>query len=157
MTLSTTTDDIYRGLVESPAFGARKIVEGFEANGMSVSRIYACGALAFNAPQIMQIYADIIGKPIAIARSRQTAALGAAMSGAVAAGSENGGYDTIFEAIKHMSKPPLVSFSPNRAHREVYQQLYDEYNRLHDCFGCGEGNTMETLKRIRKSAKSRPT
>jgi len=37
-------------------------------------------------PLVMQIYADVMGRPLAISRSAQTCALGAAIAGAVVAG-----------------------------------------------------------------------
>jgi ribulose kinase len=44
-----------------------------------------CGGLAVKSPLLMQIYADILGMPMALAASDQTCALGAALFGAVAA------------------------------------------------------------------------
>ncbi len=49
---------------------------------------------------MMQIYADVTNREIFIGASDQSPALGSAMFGAVAAGREKGGYDTIFEAAK---------------------------------------------------------
>ncbi len=151
LTLSTTAEDIYRALVEATAFGSRMIIEAFEQNGVPVSQIFACGGLAFKAPQIMQIFADIIGKPIKISDIKQTSALGAAMYGAVAAGKGNGGYDTIFEAARHMTKPPHVVYEPNKEYRETYDRLYEEYRKLHDYFGKGENPVMQNLRQIKSS------
>lgn len=155
LTLGSTIEDIYRAMVEGTGLGCRKIVEGFEINGISISRICACGAIAFNSPQIMQIYADITGKPISIAQSKQTAALGSAMCGAVAAGVENGGYATIFDAIQNMSKPPQIVYRPNLEYREIYQRMYDEYNRVTGFFENEGKDVMQTLKNIREDAKAR--
>ena len=49
---------------------------------------------------MMQIYADVLNTEIKISASSQTPALGSAMFGAVAAGAERGGYDSITEAAK---------------------------------------------------------
>jgi L-ribulokinase len=35
----------------------------------------------------------------------------------------------------------------------VYDQLYAEYLRLHDCFGRGENDAMKRLKRIQAGAR----
>ena len=60
----------------------------------------------------MQIYADVTGREIAVAASRQTPALGAAMFGAVAAGAAAGGYDSIVEASQRMARLSSESFAP---------------------------------------------
>lgn len=153
MTLSTTADEIYRALIEATAFGIRKMIDGFAESCIPVEKVCACGAIAFNSPQIMQIYADVIGKPIYIARSKQTAALGAAMNAAVAAGKQNGGYSTIYEAIQNMSMPPVVRYWPDTRHADVYEHLYEVYNQLHDAFGNSRENPMEKLHHIRHMAR----
>ncbi|WP_258235048.1 FGGY-family carbohydrate kinase, partial [Paenibacillus agaridevorans] len=75
-----------------------KIVEAFHGNGIEVSELYACGGLPQKNALLMQIYADVTNREIKVAASKQTPALGAAMFGAVAAGKERGGYDSIVEA-----------------------------------------------------------
>ena len=42
MTLSTRPEAVYRALIEATAYGARTIVENFEAHGLRVRRLYAC-------------------------------------------------------------------------------------------------------------------
>jgi L-ribulokinase len=71
------------------------------------------------------------------------------MFGAVAAGKDAGGYDSIFEAAKHMARLKKVVYRPNLKNKPVYDQLYAEYLRLHDYFGRGENNVMKNLKHIR--------
>ena len=86
LTLQTTPAEMYRAWIEATAFGARVIMERFEEYGQKVERIINCGGISVKNPLVMQIYADIMGRPLAISRSAQTAALGAAIAGAVAAG-----------------------------------------------------------------------
>ena len=45
MTLATKPAEIYRALIESTAFGTRMIVEAFEAAGVAVDSVVACGGL----------------------------------------------------------------------------------------------------------------
>ena len=85
-TLATTAPEIYRALIEATAFGTRVIMEALEANGVPVNEVIACGGLAEKSPLIMQIYADVTGRPFRLSASDQTPALGSAMFGAVAAG-----------------------------------------------------------------------
>lgn len=89
-------------------------------------------------------------REIRIAESAQMTALGAAMFAAVAAGAECGGYASLEEAAGQMTRLREKSYCPVAEHSAVYDELYREYNRLHDAFGRGEVNTMKELKRIRQ-------
>ena len=71
------------------------------------------------------------------------------MFGAVAAGSELGGYDTIIDAARHMARLKPQVYSPIAEHRGVYDRLYTEYRRLHEHFGRGENDVMKRLKALR--------
>lgn len=151
MTLLTKPEEIYRALIEATAFGTRKIIENFIANGVPIDALYACGGIAEKNAMLMQIYADVTGYEIKIARSAQSPALGSAMFGAVVAGSENGGYDTIAQAAAAMGGVKDLVYRPNPQEHAVYNQLYAEYERLHDYFGRGENDVMKRLKQLRKS------
>ena len=148
-TLGTKAEDIYRALIEATAYGTRVIIEAFEQNGVKVNELVACGGLPEKNKMLMQIYADVTGRNFKISASEQTPALGSAMFGAVAAGRRNGGYDTIFEAAKHMARLKEEEYRPIPDNQKIYDRLYAEYVRLHDYFGRGENNVMKTLKQIR--------
>ncbi|RAV19688.1 ribulokinase [Paenibacillus contaminans] len=149
MTLQTKPEDIYRALLEATAFGTRKIIEAFEASGVAMHELFACGGLPRRNRLLMQIFADVTGREIKVAASSQTTALGAAMFGAVAAGSERGGCADIAEAAVRMAKVREETFRPNPEHKAVYDELYREYCRLHDLFGRGGFRVMQELKRIK--------
>ena len=83
----------------------------------------------------MQIYADVTGRPMKISRSDQTCALGAAIFGAVAAGREASGYDSIKEIQSAVSGVRTTVYQPNPANRKVYAEMYGLYHDLHDAFG----------------------
>jgi L-ribulokinase len=150
MTLQTRPQEMYRALVEATAFGTRKIIENFEQSGVAVDEFYAAGGIAEKSPFMMQIYADIIKKPIRISGSAQGPALGAAIFGAVAAGAAKGGFDNVFEAARVMGKLKDGQYIPNKENAKIYDLLYAEYEKLHDYFGRGENNVMKRLKAIRK-------
>lgn len=78
-TLHTKAHEIYRALIESTAFGALTIIDRIEEYGVTVKDIVTCGGLARKNPFMMQIYADIIGRPMKVSRSDQAPALGAAI------------------------------------------------------------------------------
>lgn len=147
----TKPEEVYRALVEATAFGTNRIVEAFNDGGIEIKELYACGGLAEKNKMLMQIYADVTNMEIRISDSAQTPALGAAIFGAVAAGKENGGYDSIFEAAKHMARLKENVYKPIASNVKIYKKLYAEYRKLHDYFGLGENNVMKTLKNLKKA------
>ena len=146
LTLQTTPADLYRAWIEATAFGARAIMERFEEYGQKVERIVNCGGISVKNPLVMQIYADIMGRPIAISRSTQTAALGAAIAGAVAAGA----FPSFAEATDTMTALHPQTFEPNAAHQAVYDRLYPLYRQVHDAFGVpgASGNLYGVMKEL---------
>ncbi len=151
-TLQTRAEDIYRALLEATAFGTRMIIEAFERHGIEVREIIASGGLPDRNPLLMQIYADVTGREIRVAASKQAGALGAAMHAAVAAGKEAGGYENLVEAARHMAHLEERAYRPNPEHTRVYDQLFAEYVLLHDYFGRGANEVMKRLKRLRAEA-----
>lgn len=152
-TLHTRAHEIYRALVEATAFGALKIIDRLEEYGVTVQEVIACGGLAIKNPLLMQIYADVIGRPMIVSRSEQTPALGAAIFAAVAAGEEKGGFADISAAQKRMTGFGKV-YHPVAGHHNVYRELYQLYTQLHDGFGTtgwsGKmANVMKDLLAIR--------
>lgn len=152
-TLLTKPEEIYRALIEATAFGTKKIIETFEESGVPIKELYAAGGIAEKNKLMMQIYADVANREIRISASPQTPALGSAMFGALAAGKAQGGYDSIVEAAKHMSKVKEDYYRPIPENVEVYRKLYAEYNLLHDYFGRGANDVMKRLKKIKSEAK----
>jgi len=151
-TLRTRPEEIYRALIEATAYGTRRIIENFDANGIPIHGLYAAGGIAEKNPFLMQVYADVTGREIQMAASSQIPALGSAMFGAVVAGQDRGGYDTIVDAAKAMAKVQEKCYTPIPAHTAVYDKLYAEYKVLHDYFGRGGNDVMKRLKRIKKAA-----
>ncbi|MDI9499173.1 MAG: ribulokinase [Bacillota bacterium] len=151
-TLLTRPEEIYRALIEATAYGAREIIETFEASGVPVDELLATGGIAFKDPMMMQIYADVTRRPIRISAIEQTVAFGSAMFGAVAAGAERGGYDSIYDAIRVMPKLRDKAYVPIPEHSAVYDRLFAEYRVLHDYFGRGGNDVMKRLKALKLEA-----
>jgi L-ribulokinase len=149
-TLYTTPAEIYRALIEATAFGALTIITRFEEYGLKVEQIVNCGGIAEKNPLVMQIYADVTGRPIKISRSGQTCALGAAIAGAVVAGKPAGGYANYADAQKAMTGLKPRVFQPNPAAHAVYKELYSLYRKLHDAFGTQQatGNLYDVMKQL---------
>ena len=149
LTLDTRPEDVYRALIEGTAFGTRIILENFVRNGVEIREIIAAGGLAERNELLMQIYADVTGRPISIARSGQACALGAAILGAAAAGRAAGGYDDLHLAVARMGGVKDRVYRPDPQAYETYTRLFAEWTRLHDYFGRGENNVLKTLRALR--------
>ncbi|MDH7492785.1 MAG: ribulokinase [Candidatus Saccharicenans sp.] len=167
-TLHTRPEEIYLALIEGTAFGALTIIKRFQEYGVEIKEVINCGGIAEKNPLVMQIYADIFGLEMKVARSSQTCALGSAMAGAVVAGKAAGGYDRFEEAQAAMCGVKPESFKPRPEHHRVYQDLYRLYRELHDAFGTRTWNGHlyhlmkdlldirdRQLDKARKVAKSR--
>lgn len=153
MTLTTKPEEMYRALIEATAYGKNIIIENFEASGVAVDELYACGGISKKNAMMMQIYADVTNKEIFIGASDQAPALGSAMFGAVAAGAAHGGYDSIFDAAKVMGKVEDKTYRPIPENVEKYRKLYEEFKLLHDYFGRGSNDVMKRLKAIKVEAR----
>jgi L-ribulokinase len=149
-TLNTKPEEIFRALMEATAFGTRMIIDAYRASGLEVNQLVACGGLPQNNRLLMQIYADVTGMEIRVVSSKHTSAVGAAILGSVAAGSAEGGYDSITEAVRRLSCPRVRSFQPIPENEEIYEKLYREYKCLHDYFGVTGNDVMKRLKEIRE-------
>jgi len=151
-TMATRAHEVYRALIEATAFGTRRIIESFEASGVPIKDIVACGGLPAKNKLLMQIYADITRREFSIAASDQAPALGSSMWAAVAAGAAKGGYDSIEEATARMAHLRDEHYVPDPAAAAVYDELYAEYVLLHDYFGRGANDVMKRLRAIRDRA-----
>ncbi len=149
LTLCTAPEDLMRALVEAVCFGARNIVENFEANGVNIRRIVASGGIAHKSPFVMQTLADILGRELTVTQTAQAPALSSAIAAAVAAGT----YPDLDTAIGAMRSPVLRTYTPNGENFEVYTALYHEYKTLHDYFGRGENPVMERLRALAEAQK----
>jgi L-ribulokinase len=142
LTLYSSPPEIYRALIEATAFGARVIVDRLEQYGVPVSRVVNCGGIAARSPLAMQIYADVLNRPMAISRSTQTCALGSAIAAAVVAGPPAGGHPNFPSAIAAMTAVQDKIYTPIPTNAAAYQKLYSLYHTLHDAFGV-KGTTAE--------------
>jgi L-ribulokinase len=153
-TLHTSPAEVYRTLIEATAFGAYKIVKRLEEYGVSVDEVVNCGGIAEKSPLVMQIYADVMNRPMKVSRSAQTCALGSAIFGAVVGGA----YSNAEEAQAKMTGVKDVVYTPDPAAAAVYERLFALYTELHDAFGTAEwsgslGHVMKELIQIRHQAR----
>jgi L-ribulokinase len=150
LTLHTTPAAAYRAAIEATAFGALRIIGRMEEHGVRVERVVACGGIAEKSPLVMQIYADVLNRPVEIAESAQTCALGSAIFGAVVGGA----HPNVLAAQSAMTLPSSRRFEPAADAAGVYAQLYGLYRELHDSFGFGaHAGVMKRLLEIQEAAR----
>ena len=124
--LGSNSPKIFRALVEASCFGAKKIVDRFLSEGIPIKGIIALGGVAKKSPFVMQMMADVLNMPIRVVASEQACALGAAIFGAVAAGS----YSNISEAMEKMGSAVEVVYEPILQNTASYEKVYQRYNVL---------------------------
>ena len=157
-TLHTKDFEIYRALIEATAFGALMIIERMEEYGIKIEKLINCGGIAEKNPMVMQIYADILGRPMEVAASGQTVALGAAIIGGFISMKGKEGFANIEEIQARVSKVKETNYIPNMKEHEVYSKIYQLYKNTHDAFGIKEYksslyNVMKKLIEIKKGHK----
>jgi len=126
LTLGTDAPAIFRALVEATAFGAKMIVDRFVEEGVRIDGVIALGGVAKKSPLVMQIVADVLNKPIKVARSEQAVALGSAMAAAVVAGV----HESIPEAQDAMGGGFECEYHPDPAMAKIYAGLFEAYRRF---------------------------
>jgi len=146
-TLTTKPEDGYLALLESTAFGTRKIIETFNKSGVPVTEFVVAGGLIKNT-FLMQLYCDIVNLPLSVLESEQGPALGSAIHAAVAAGA----YASVNEAAEKMGRVSKSLYKPNTERAKQYDRLYAEYEILHDYFGRGTNDVMRRLKALKREA-----
>lgn len=97
----------------------------------------------------MQIYADVLRRPVSVGTSEQGPALGSAIHAAVAAGA----YPDVRSAASVMGSVQRHAYVPDPARADAYDALFQEYRALHDHFGTGADLLLHRLRRIRNTAR----
>ncbi|MGH8048242.1 MAG: ribulokinase [Chthoniobacterales bacterium] len=134
LTLAHGPAHLYRALLEGSAFGLRWIVDLLREHGVPVERFVATGGLPHHNPQLVQIYADVLGAPVEVHPSKYGPALGAAILGACAAGPA-AGFRDVTEAIRAMAMPEAVRreirrIEPGADAARDYPKFYERYRVL---------------------------
>tara|TARA_B110000908_G_scaffold28612_1_gene33642 strand:- start:590 stop:973 length:384 start_codon:yes stop_codon:yes gene_type:complete len=101
-----------------------------EEHGVKIDEVVNTGGLSLKNATLMQIYADVLGRPMRVSKSEQTCALGAALFGAVAAG-----HAELSDLQSRVVEYTDTIYEPIPENQAVYAQLYELYKTLHDAFG----------------------
>ena len=126
LSLGTDAAAVFKALVEATAFGSRAIVDRFVTEGVPIKKVIAIGGVAKKSPYVMQTLADVLNRPIQVARADQACALGAAMCAAVAAGV----HATMEAAQQAMGSGFDAEYHPRPDYKDVYEILYQRYLAL---------------------------
>lgn len=126
LALGTDAPRMFRALVEATCFGAKKIVDCFNEQGVPVKGLIGLGGVSRKSSFIMQMMADVMNMPIRIHKSEQTCAAGAAMFAATAAGI----YPTVEDAMAAMGQGFDEEYFPDKNKSAIYNIRYKKYNDL---------------------------
>ncbi|NEI73604.1 ribulokinase [Rhizobium lusitanum] len=126
LSMQTSSIDIYRGLMEALCFGARSIIDLFEAGDIDIERVLMTSGLAQNNRLLIQIMADVIKRPIDVPELENATAVGAAIHGAVAGGVV-GSYE---EGAVRFGAKSYRHYVPNSRNASTYDTLYGLYREM---------------------------
>lgn len=121
--LGTSSEAIFKSLVESTAFGSLAILQHLESYGIQFHQVKAVGGISKKSPYVMQVLADVLERPIVVPHSNQACALGAAMIASVASGI----YSSLPEAGNAMQSPVQQTYLPNPRLTGIYRKRYLQY------------------------------
>lgn len=126
LTLGHERAEIFRALLEGPAFAMRHTIEILEAVSGASVRTLSIGGAAARSRVWNQTIADVLGKPVIALGRSHIEVLGAA----VLAGFGVGLYPDLAEATARVAEEG-TRFDPHPATHDVYQRLFPLYLRLY--------------------------
>jgi len=121
LSLDHNIGHITRAIFEGVALYLRKMLESFEERGFKIGNIRVSGGGA-NSSLWNQIKADVLNKKLLVLKSKETAALGAAMLAATALGY----YSHLEKAMSNMSHV-AYAVEPNPKNVQFYDKLYRKF------------------------------
>lgn len=114
---------LYRALVLSTVFGAKRIFQNYIDSGIVIDKIIAIGGISQKSPYTVQLLCDVLNRPIQTLFDTQVCARGAAIFAAVASGI----YPTLQEAQKRICIQDYTLFEPRIEKVPYYERLYQRY------------------------------
>jgi len=153
LTLQSTGAHIYRTLLEALCFGARTIADLLVSGGAPVDRIILTSGLSLSNPLLMQLMADVLGRDVEVPREQHLTAVGAAIHGAVAAGS----VADYAEGARRFGSIDHRIVRPDPGSTGAYAALYEVYRTLgRDSSNRDALHALAGLRRRSSSSSSRP-
>lgn len=132
-----TPGHLYRSTLEASAMGLRWIVDELRGAGVPVERFVATGGLPTSNPLFVRIVASVLGRRVEVHAAPNGSALGAAILGALVAGTRRGGFDDVSQAIERMAGAGSASgeareVEPDGAWARAHEAAYARYRALAD-------------------------
>jgi L-ribulokinase len=146
--LTHTAEDELFAAIEGTAFHQRVILDRMEQHGVPIRRVINAGGIPRKNATLNQVYANVLNKPVLVPEG-EVPSVGSAVFAFLAAGI----FKTIEEAQGALC-PGYVTFEPDPASVQVYQELFALYGRLYFAFGrrdaepTGVGAILPTLRAI---------
>lgn len=126
ITLGSNAPRIFKALVEATAFGSKAIIMRFLEEGIPVKKVIVLGGISKKSKFVLQTLANVLQMEIAVVKSEQACALGAAMFAATVSGI----YTDIQQAQRTMSSGFDKTFFPEPAKSKLYEKQYHKYCAL---------------------------
>ena len=124
ISLNTTKADLLRAFVEGIGI---ETCNGIEEMPAEPGRILVNGGLT-HTPEICQILADVLGRPIYVSNEQDATALGACIVTMVSMGC----FQDAAGAYKNIRRNPLTDvFMPRRENMDIYRKLKEENRELY--------------------------
>lgn len=124
MRMTTTRQDVLRGLLEGVAFEMKLNLDILQHSGIEVDELVAIGGGA-KSRSFIQLKADVLDKPIARAKVTEAGCLGVAMLAKAACTGES-----IKEISKNWVKITDI-IEPSKANSDAYNQQFENYLKLY--------------------------
>ncbi len=131
LSLQSDRGHLFRALMEGIAYGMQDIFETFDRHHFALQRIIASGG-ATQSPLFMQIYADVLGRPLAVTQESEASLLGSAVVAAVGCGA----YPDLPTAsqrmvrVSHHYQPHLARNAEYKFFVRMYQETYRQMKDL---------------------------
>lgn len=131
LSLQADRGHIFRALMEGIAYGLQDIMLTLRRHDFELGRMIASGG-ATQSQLFMQIYADVVGQPIAVTREAEASLLGSAVVAAVGAGA----YPDLHSAaqcmvqVSHEYRPDPARHADYQFYVRMYQETYRQMKEL---------------------------
>jgi xylulokinase len=122
---TTNRQDLIRAFMEGTAYGSRHVLSIVEEEGVEINSIKITGGSA-NSATWVQIFSDVLGKPINIPGAVDLPPLGVAIAAAYGVGA----IKTFEEGIEKIAVRD--SFRPNAENHEYYSEMYSVFRSLYE-------------------------
>jgi L-ribulokinase len=147
--LQHTAQDEMFAAIEGTAFHTRVILDRMSEYGAPTLRVINGGGVPQNNPVLNQVYANVLGRPVLVPSSKVTG-IGSAVFAFLAAGT----FRTIEDAQQRVC-PSHITFTPDPASRNVYDELFPLYRRIYFSFGQpAQGDFGNVLPQLIKIARA---